>query len=151
MPGWIPVNSTVFWWLTGFSIIAFVGTLIVVPILVAMIPADYFVRDRRHPSEWAAAHPVLRLLGIIGKNLLGLILVAVGIVMLVTPGQGLLTILIGILLLDFPGKFPLERWLITRRPVRRSVNWLRQRSGKPPIRVDGLVVDNNRESGEYHE
>ena len=47
--------------------------------------------------------------------------------------QGLLTILIGIMLTDFPGKYKLERWLVRKRPVLTSINWLRQRAGKSPL------------------
>ena len=52
--------------------------------------------------------------------------------MLVTPGQGVLTIVVGMLLFDFPGKFRLERWLVTRPTVWRSINWLRERAGREP-------------------
>ena len=41
---------------------------------------------------------------IIGKNLLGVFFVLIGIAMLVLPGQGILTIIAGMMLLDFPGR-----------------------------------------------
>ncbi len=50
--------------------------------------------------------------------------------MLVTPGQGLLTLLIGLLLLNFPGKYRLERWLVRRPGVLRTLNWVRRRRGQ---------------------
>lgn len=71
------------------------------------------------------------------KNVLGAIFLTLGVGMLVLPGQGLLTILIGLSLVDFPGKYRLERYLVTRSPVLRSLNWLRRRTGKPPFRVVG--------------
>ncbi len=132
---WINANPALFWWLTGFSIVAFVGTLLVIPILVARIPADYFLPDH-HRQKQATAHPVIRLILLIAKNLLGVVLVLIGIVMLVAPGQGLLTILMGILLMDFPGKYRLERWFVSRPPIYKSVNWLRKKSHKPPILVE---------------
>ena len=55
--------------------------------------------------------------------------------MLVLPGQGLLTILIGLAVMQFPGKFELERWLVTRKGVLEGINWLRQRSGRLPLEV----------------
>jgi hypothetical protein len=67
------------------------------------------------------------------KNLLGCLFVVAGLLMLVLPGQGLLSILIGIILLDFPGKYSVERWLISRPPVLHTVNWLRRRAGRPPL------------------
>ena len=73
---------------------------------------------------------------LIGKNALGYIFIVAGIVMLALPGQGILAILIGIMLLNFPGKFRLERWIITRRPVIRSINWLRRRAKHAPLVLD---------------
>ena len=55
--------------------------------------------------------------------------------MLFTPGQGILSILAGLLLMNFPGKFRLERWLVQRPGVLKSLNWLRARRGKAPFRL----------------
>ena len=67
--------------------------------------------------------------------MLGAIFIVAGIAMIFLPGQGAITILIGITLTDFPGKYRLERWLVTRRPILRSINWLRERRGHPPLRT----------------
>jgi len=70
---------------------------------------------------------------LISKNLLGCVIVLLGIAMLVLPGQGILTIVIGLVLINFPGKYRLERWIITRGPVLRAINLIRQRSGRQPL------------------
>jgi hypothetical protein len=44
--------------------------------------------------------------------------------------------LIGISLLDFPGKRRLERRIAMHRHVRRSIDWIRQRRGRPPLRFE---------------
>jgi hypothetical protein len=67
------------------------------------------------------------------KNLLGLLLVVLGLIMLVTPGQGIVTLLIGLLLMNFPGKYHLERWLVLRPGVLKGLNWLRRRQGQLPF------------------
>jgi hypothetical protein len=67
------------------------------------------------------------------KNLMGYVLIAAGIAMLVLPGQGMVTMLLGIILVDLPGKYRLERWLVARGPVFRSINWLRRRAGRDPL------------------
>jgi hypothetical protein len=134
---WIQNNETAFLWLVASTIITFIATLIAVPILVVRIPPDYFLRRKRHSKPWANHHPVVRAMLMIGKNALGFILVAAGIIMLVLPGQGIFTILIGIMLLNFPGKYRLERWIAARRPVLRSINWLRRRAGRAPLVPDG--------------
>lgn len=126
------------WWGAALSVVLFVGCLIVVPWLVSRIPADYFVGPHRPRTPFAAHHPVLRLLAVIAKNLIGAALIVAGILMLILPGQGVLTVVIGVLLMDFPGKHRLERKLIRQRPVLRSINWLRRRSGVEPIRVEPI-------------
>ena len=72
---------------------------------------------------------VLRVL----RNLLGLLLVLLGVVMLLLPGQAIITILIGVFVMDFPGKRRFERWVIARPRVMKALNSLRHRAGQPPI------------------
>jgi len=122
-------------WLLLF-IVPFIGSLLFVPWAVVRIPADYFHYSRRHRVPWANYHPALRLFLLLGKNLLGLMLVLAGVAMLVLPGQGLLTILIGLLFMDFPGKYRCERWLVTRKRVLQAINWLRHKRHQLPLRFD---------------
>jgi hypothetical protein len=74
----------------------------------------------------------------IAKNVLGFILVVVGIMLSLpgVPGQGILTILIGIMLLDFPGKRELERRIVSCPGLFQAINALRRRFGKPPLVLD---------------
>ena len=134
MLDWIPLDETTVWYLAVFSVVSFIGTLALVPILVVRIPADYFAGEKRHRWEpWAHDHPVIRWSLLIAKNLLGYIFIVLGIAMLVLPGQGVLTILIGIVFINFPGKYRLERWVVMRDPVLKTINRLRQRAGHPPL------------------
>ena len=86
-------------------VVTFVISLAIVSVIMVKIPANYFRTDYS-PEFLSGRHPAIRLLGIVGKNILGVLLVALGIVMSVpgVPGQGLLTILLGVMLLDFPGR-----------------------------------------------
>ena len=59
-----------------------------------------------------------------------------GIVMLIGPGQGILTILIGLILMDIPGKRPLEAKLIKRPVILAAVNNFRAKYHKPPLVMD---------------
>ncbi len=115
------------------SVVTFVSTLVVVPLLVIKIPSDYFAHGKRTGGMWVDRNVAVRWILVLAKNLLGYILVAVGIVMLVLPGQGILTIVAGMMLLNFPGKYRLERWIVSRQPVLRSINWARLRGGKGPL------------------
>lgn len=100
------------------------------PWLVGRIPADYFTRPR-DPHKWHVMlepHTIMR-------NLLGLPVVIAGIAMLVLPGQGILTIMVGLGIMNFPGKFEIEKWVITRRGVLKALNWIRRKERHPLIEV----------------
>ena len=118
-------------------LVTFAISLAIVSFIMVKIPADYFRKDR--PRElWSDRHPVVRFFGVFMKNLLGLLLVALGIVMSIpgVPGQGILTILLGIMLLDFPGKRDLEHRLVSRPRVFNAINKLRHRFGKESLVLD---------------
>jgi len=132
---WINAHQTMLWWLGLFSVITFVCTLILTPIIVTRIPADYFDHRRRYPPRRKEQNQAIRLILLFGKNLLALILIAGGIAMLFLPGQGLLTILIGVMLLDFPGKYVIERRIVQQPKVMQTINWLRAKGDRPPLRI----------------
>lgn len=122
-------------WLIAITVISalmFVGTILLIPIIVVRLPVDYFV----HHDErvWLAGYPpVLRHVGAVVKNGLGLVFLLAGIAMLVLPGQGLLTMVIGVSLLDFPGKQKIERRLFTQPMVLQAMNAIRRKFDKPPF------------------
>lgn len=130
---WIQQHKELVIWGTIASATTFVGTLIVIPWIITRMGEDYFLPDR--PKSFATLHPALRLAGLILKNLLGVIFVLIGILMIFMPGQGLLTILMGLALLNFPGKRNAELALVRYPPVRKSINWIRQRAHKRPLRI----------------
>jgi len=111
------------------SVAFLVGSVWVVHRFLVTIPPDYFQQEHRLLEGWNDSHPVLRGALIFGKNLLGGLLV----VMLFTPGQGILAVLLGLSLVDVPGKRTLERRLIQRTSVLRVVNHLRSRAAQPPL------------------
>ena len=116
---------------TALSMLAFIATVIGVPWVVTRLPHDYFSSTQRSPWRESADESLLaKCLGIL-KNLVGAVLALLGLIMLVTPGQGLLTLLSGLLLMNFPGKYQLERWLVLRPGILRGLNWLRRRRNQP--------------------
>ena len=121
------------WWASGLSLLGVIGTIIGVPWVVARLPHDYFNQPRRSVWRESADEPLFAVVLAIAKNVLGALLVLLGLVMLVTPGQGLLTLLVGLLLMNFPGKYQLERWVVGRPGVLGALNWLRQRGGHIPF------------------
>ena len=126
-------HEVLVFWLTGISVFTFIATLIVVPWLIINMPVDYFAHGSRRQTRQGKNQPVLKIIILITKNVLGGILVVTGFIMLFIPGQGLLTIAIGVVLLDFPGKYGVERRVVNYRPIRRSINGIRRRAGRPPV------------------
>ncbi|MGB8509174.1 MAG: hypothetical protein WCD76_12375 [Pyrinomonadaceae bacterium] len=116
------------------SAATFVLSLAVVTLVLVKLPASYF-----HPSHernfLAERHRAMRWGGIVLKNLAGLLLVVLGVLMSLpgVPGQGVLTILLGIMLLDFPGKRRLEYKIVSQPKVLRAINAIRARFEKPPL------------------
>lgn len=130
------------WHVAGWSGLAifvatFVVSLLVVGAIVVGLPAT-FLLDSHVRNLWVDHHPAVRCTGMVLKNLLGIGLIAVGLLLSLPgiPGQGLLTILIGLLLVDFPGKRTWERRIIGRRSILPRVNRLRARFGRPPLVLD---------------
>lgn len=138
MGGWISDNQALLTWLAGASVVVFVGTLVAAPIVLLRIPADYFQRgaEARGRSEWSRRHPAAGLALRIARNALGWVLIVAGLAMLVLPGQGVVVLLLGIALAEFPGKFRLQRWLISRPRVLKPVNRFRVKRGRPPLEID---------------
>jgi len=122
-------------WLTIASIIGFIGSLIVIPWILIQIPSDYFFCNKRKKYQWGSYPPIIRLILILMKNMLGVIFIISGIIMLFIPGQGIIAIIIGIILTDFPYKYKIERWSINRPAILRSINKLRAKAKQGPIEV----------------
>ncbi len=128
-----PRLEALLWWGSGLSLLCLVATAIGVPWVVTRLPRDYFNQHTRSVWRNYADAPRSVLVLSVLKNIVGALLVVLGLIMLVTPGQGLLTLLVGMLLMNFPGKYRFERWLVQRRGVLAALNWLRRRGGHPPL------------------
>jgi hypothetical protein len=106
-------------------------------VVVVLLPPDHFSRLPDPNAGWRK-HRVLRWSWRVIKNLLGLLVVPLGVLMSLplVPGPGLVFILIGLSLLDFPGKRSLERRLLGVPVVFRFLNEVRQRFHRPPLIID---------------
>lgn len=118
----------------GIFIVTFSANLALVSVILVKIPADYFQNSGKK-KFLAKQTPVVRVLAIIGKNVAGVLLVILGVLLSLpgVPGQGILTILLGIMLLDFPGRRSLERRIVGWPKVFNAINKLRRRFDKPPL------------------
>jgi len=132
---WIEGHGELVQHLGTASLVMFVATLVLLPIVVAKLPEDYFTRDKRKPAASTRKRPLVWGALAVIKNLLGVVLILAGLAMLVLPGQGAVTILIGLALTNFPGKFALERRIARQPAVGKTLNRIRELAGRPPLQM----------------
>ena len=120
-----------FFWLGIVSSVIFLVSLLSIGRLVSLIPSDYFIN--RKESKFKLNYPVAWIVSVVIKNIFGYILIFGGILMLILPGQGLITIFVGLLLSNYPGKYSIEKRIIATPKILKSINWLRKRSNEPPL------------------
>jgi len=123
--------STLLQWLGFASLATFFISLAVIPLLIARMPADYFVRPHPFRHPFAAGAGLLYPCWFILRNIFGICILLAGIAMLFLPGQGILTIILGVALMSFPGKHRLLFSMTARPSVQRSLDWIRIRTGRP--------------------
>ncbi len=106
-------------------------------IVMVKLPPHYF--SSHYHEDFLPNSPwIVRWGAVIAKNIAGVFLILLGIVLSLpgVPGQGVLTILLGLIFLDIPGKRPLEARIIKRPTVLAAINKLRARYDKPPFELD---------------
>jgi hypothetical protein len=123
----------------GFGL--FAGSLLLSTLSVAVVmikvPANYF--SETHSREFLPGSSWhVRWSAMVLKNILGIVLVLLGILLSLpgVPGQGILTILLGLIMIDIPGKRPWEARIVKRPRVLSAINALRARYQKSPLILD---------------
>lgn len=114
---WLAAGSTV------LSIALLIASVFGLPWVLCNLPVDVLHRAPEPARGWRR----------FALNAVGAILVVLGILMLVLPGQGLLTVLAGLVLLEVPGRHRVVVWSLQKAPVRRAVDGIRTRRGHPPL------------------
>lgn len=119
-----------------------IGYFILMSYIITHMDKRYFIR-RKIKDNKAIILPHLSVgkssiifIVNMAKILIGMGLLVCGIVMLVLPGQGLITMLIGLSLIPFPGKNKLEENLLAKKSVRSTLNWIRAKANKEPFIFD---------------
>ena len=121
-----------FWWLGIFSIVTFALTIMILPLVIIRLPADYFSGEKADGfiSRQSGGR---RYFLLFVKNFGGALLLIMGILMLFMPGQGVLTIIAGLSIMNFPGKRKLEIKLLSNQKVLKGLNWIRKKGKKEPF------------------
>ena len=126
---WLSEYKLLFSLIAGISIVLLTLSVLATPWLIAKLPTNYLViRQTKQPSGNA-----LKWLVDILQSIIGTLFMLLGLVLMVTPGPGLMVLLIGLSITRFPGKQRLLVYLATQPSVFRSLNWMRQKYDKPPF------------------
>lgn len=118
----------------GLFVVSFSLSIASIAVVMVKIPANYF--STHYKQDFMPDSPFLVRWGaVIAKNIFGVFLICLGIVLSLpgVPGQGVLTILLGLIMVDIPGKRPLEARIIKRPNVLAAINRLREKYNKPPL------------------
>ena len=121
-------------WISLVSLTIFIISILSIRWLVLLIPENYFkekknsILKEKYFFYWVAFKFI--------KNSLGYLLIIGGILMLVLPGQGILTIFIGMILSDYPGKYNIEKKIIQSSIILRTINSIRKKSGKKSLKFN---------------
>lgn len=134
---WASLTWQMMLWGAGLFLISFVASTALVSLALVKLPANYFHSSHAR-AFWEDKGRAMRWSGVILKNVVGLVLIMLGIIMSLPgiPGPGILTILLGLVMMDIPGKRPLETRLVSRPSVLQAINRLRARFDKPPLVLD---------------
>ena len=132
MEQWLSKDTLI--WVSAISGGGLLVLAIVIPWLIVRMPEDYFSNPQRY--SWLERQPAtIRLPLRILKNLLAVALVLLGGIMFLTPASGLFPVLLGVVLADVPGKSKLQRWILCRNTIRKSMNWLRRKFHRKPVQM----------------
>lgn len=115
------------------SILTFIGSLVAIPWIISLLPANYFIRHRQVVAKRHELHPVIARITFVSRNIVGFGFFLAGVAMLVLPGQGIIAMVIGISFMDFPKKQQLVDRMVRHPRVVKLLNWVRQKVKKPPF------------------
>jgi hypothetical protein len=132
---WLENNSYILFYLGIISVLIFIFSIVGLRLFIIAIPSDYFINKKR-VSALRDSSILLWVFYKIFKNIIGYIFIAIGLLALVLPGQGILMILIGLMMSDYPKKFDLEKKIIKINTVRKGVNWIRIKSNVEKIKLN---------------
>ena len=129
---WLAAHTALVAVIGTLSVLLSVAGLVLTPWIIARLPDDFFHRlTQPPPPVRRRPHPMR----VVGRNVLGALLVGLGVLLVPLPGPGALAALLGLALADFPGKRRFLTWVLCRPAVWRSINWLRRRAGRGPMRA----------------
>ncbi|MDB4494473.1 PGPGW domain-containing protein [bacterium] len=128
--------SQYFIWMVALSLMVFIVSLVIAWLMILRLPEDYLCRPDTTNCRETPQSPLSYFVRKIVFNSLGFILLMIGIIMLFTPGQGVLFILLGVTLMDLPYKHEMTQRLARRKGILSIINRIRRKSGKQALRTE---------------
>jgi len=131
---WIKAHKLFVIGITIFSLILLAFSVFMIPVFIVNLPRDYFKKPKKQ-SRPSFLNPTVYIVLLVFKNILGVVLMLLGLIMLVLPGQGIITMLIGLMIIDFPGERKLLIYILRKTNAVKVMNWLREKNNKPPFEL----------------
>ncbi len=131
---WFLSHEALVWWTGSLSLVLLVLSAVVTPLVVLRLPEDYLSREWPNDRRSFGSRTTGGKFVAVGRNLLGGLFVLAGVIMLVMPGQGLISIIVGLSLLSLPRKRQLMQRLVGHKQVLKTINRFRGSFGRPPLR-----------------
>ena len=123
---WISDYNQIIQWAGIVSVFLFFLSLFLLRYVILRLPEDYFIT-----ASSISKNPQ-KIIVRVAKNAVGFLLTIWGIILLFTPGQGMITILIGLCLIDLAIVNQFKKKIINNRKVQKALNWIRiKKSVKP--------------------
>jgi hypothetical protein len=127
MQQWVSDHVVLLSIVSGVTVL--VGIIGAVTVAV-LLPDDYFVKSPEHRHGKGTAKKI-------AKNVVGVVLLLVGILMSLplVPGPGIILLLVGLSMTDFPGKRKVEVKLLKFPGLLKQLNKVRAKFGRKPLQL----------------
>ena len=129
---WISDNYRLIQWIGVASVLLFLLSLFILRFVIVRLPNNYFLTDCSTLNKRSGN--LIDLGFRVAKNVFGFLLIICGIVLLFTPGQGLVTMVLGVWLMDLPWIIKIKERFVYSRFVKRTLNWIRCKNGISPFK-----------------
>ena len=128
---WISDYNQIIQWAGIVSVFLFFLSLFLLRYVILRLPEDYFITA----SSISKSHPKSpqKIIVRVAKNAVGVLLTICGIILLFTPGQGMITILIGLCLIDLAIVNQFKKKIINNSQVQKALNWIRTKKSVKPF------------------
>lgn len=121
-------------WIGLASVAMFFGSILLAWFMIVHLPSDYFTNPDSRKNQ--SGNPLVYWVRLLAANLFGLALLVAGLIMIFTPGQGVMFIILGIAVMNFPGKKKLLRRMLSNQKTLQVINRIRHKAGKQPLKTD---------------